>query len=345
MARYNTSQTATTSSGATTISAPAQGYIQTLTGTAPFTVAIPDPRLYPGIEQVYYNNTTGTGIVTLSTVSGSFVGSGSSGTSTQTFPTGTTITLVSDGANYIITNEDGGPTVATTGTFSGTLTANGTLSATSTVNLNPASANVTISPTGSGTVTIGPATAGTITNMSIGSSNASSGAFTSLTASGTFTLPNTSASHTISSATASSSYSSGALVISGGLGVAGSINCNGSVVATGLSGPLTGTIQTASQPNITTLGGLSSIGTTVQVTGNVNPQATNSYDLGTTALRWRNIYTQDLHLSNGIGDYTIVEGVDELYIWNNVKNKAYKFVLVEVNPSEVPAKMPTSTTK
>jgi hypothetical protein len=341
MARYNTSQTATTSSGATTISAPAQGYIQTLTGTAPFTVAIPDPRLYPGIEQVYYNNTTGTGIVTLSTVSGSFVGSGSSGTSTQTFPTGTTITLVSDGANYIITNEDGGPLVATTGTFGGTLTANGILSATSTVNLNPASANVTISPTGSGIVTIGPATAGSITNMSIGSSNPSSGAFTSLAANGILNLSSTSATHTISSTTASSSYTTGALTISGGLGVTGSINCNGSVVATGLSGPLTGTIQTASQPNITTLGGLTSIGTTVAVTGNVNPQATNSYDLGTTSLRWRNIYTQDLHLSNGIGDYTLIEGVEDLFIVNNKTGKSFKFALIEVDPAIIPPKSAT----
>jgi len=342
MARYNTSQTATTSSGASTITAPAQGYIQTLTGLAPFTVAIPDPRLYPGIEQVYFNNTTGTGIVTLSTVSGTFVGSGSSGTGTQTFPTGTTITLVSDGTNYIITNEDGGPTVATTGTFSGTLTANGILSATSTVNLNPASANVTISPTGSGIVTIGPATAGAITNMSIGSSNPSTGAFTSLAASGTFGLSNTSATHTISSTTASGSYTTGALTISGGLGVAGSINCNGSVVATGLSGPLTGTIQTASQPNITSLGALSSIGTTVQVTGNVNPQATNSYDLGTTGLRWRVIYTQDLELSNGIGDYTIVEGEDDLFLYNNKQGKVYKFALIQVDPSQATPKIKKS---
>jgi hypothetical protein len=72
--------------------------------------------------------------------------------------------------------------------------------------------------------------------------------------------------------------------------------------------------------------------------GNINPSVTNTYDLGTTSLRWRNIYTQDLNLSNGIGDYTIVEGEDDLFIINNKSGKYYKFMLSEVDPSEVPPK-------
>jgi hypothetical protein len=68
------------------------------------------------------------------------------------------------------------------------------------------------------------------------------------------------------------------------------------------------------------------------------PGANNTYDLGSSTLRWRNIYTQDLHLSNGIGDYTVVEGEENLYIVNNKTKKSYKFALIEVNPSEVPAK-------
>jgi hypothetical protein len=174
--------------------------------------------------------------------------------------------------------------------------------------------------------------------MSIGSSNPSSGAFTSLAANSTFSLSNTSATHTISSTTASSSYTTGALTISGGLGVAGSINCNGSVVATGLSGPLTGTIQTASQPNITTLGGLTSIGSAFAVTGTITPQSSNTYNLGSATLRWSTIYTTDLELSNGIGDYTIVEGEEDLFIYNNKNKKTYKFLLQEVDSSIVPPK-------
>jgi hypothetical protein len=72
--------------------------------------------------------------------------------------------------------------------------------------------------------------------------------------------------------------------------------------------------------------------------GHLYPGATNAYDLGSSDLRWRNIYTQDLHLSNGIGDYTIVEGEEDLYLTNNKTGKAFKFALIEVEPSEVPEK-------
>ena len=70
--------------------------------------------------------------------------------------------------------------------------------------------------------------------------------------------------------------------------------------------------------------------------GAINPSATNTYDLGTASLRWRNIYTQDLHLSNGIGDYTIIEGEENLYLVNHKTNKSFKFALIEVTSSEVP---------
>lgn len=72
--------------------------------------------------------------------------------------------------------------------------------------------------------------------------------------------------------------------------------------------------------------------------GNLSPSVTNTYDLGTTSLRWRNIYTQDLHLSNGIGDYTVVEGEEDLFLVNNKSGKSFKFALIEVDPSQVPPK-------
>jgi hypothetical protein len=72
--------------------------------------------------------------------------------------------------------------------------------------------------------------------------------------------------------------------------------------------------------------------------GHLNPSTTNTYDLGTSSLRWRNIYTQDLHLSNGIGDYTVVEGEENLYLTNNKNGKSYKFALIEVDSSEIPPK-------
>lgn len=94
-----------------------------------------------------------------------------------------------------------------------------------------------------------------------------------------------------------------------------------------------GTVTTAAQPNITSVGTLSSLTVNGNVSAyHINPSAGNTYDLGTSAARWRNIYTQDLHLNNGIGDWTIVEGEDDLFLYNNKNEKVYKFSLIEIDP-------------
>jgi hypothetical protein len=100
------------------------------------------------------------------------------------------------------------------------------------------------------------------------------------------------------------------------------------------------TVTTAAQPNITSVGTL----TALNVNGNVaayhvNPVTNNTYDLGTSAARWRNIYTQDLHLNNGIGDWTIVEGEDDLFLYNNKRDKVYKFNLTEIDPEQATPKI------
>jgi hypothetical protein len=69
------------------------------------------------------------------------------------------------------------------------------------------------------------------------------------------------------------------------------------------------------------------------------PSANITYNLGSTTARWANVYVGDLSLSNGIGDWTIVEGEDDLFIYNNKKNKVYKFNLTEVDPSVAPPKL------
>ena len=72
----------------------------------------------------------------------------------------------------------------------------------------------------------------------------------------------------------------------------------------------------------------------------VNPSANNSYDLGTSSYRWRNIYTNDLNLSNEgssndvdgtWGSYTIQEGAEDLFLINRRNGKKYKFNLTEVS--------------
>ena len=74
--------------------------------------------------------------------------------------------------------------------------------------------------------------------------------------------------------------------------------------------------------------------------GHLVPGANNTYDLGLTATRWRNIYTNDLHLSNEGGDanevdgttgnWTIQEGNEDLFIINRKSGKKYKFKLEEM---------------
>jgi hypothetical protein len=77
----------------------------------------------------------------------------------------------------------------------------------------------------------------------------------------------------------------------------------------------------------------------IQAGGHIMPEATNTYDIGTSSYRVRNIYTADIHCSNRgssndvdgtWGDYTIQEGESDLFLINNRTGKKYKFLLQEV---------------
>ena len=72
----------------------------------------------------------------------------------------------------------------------------------------------------------------------------------------------------------------------------------------------------------------------------INPYANNAYDLGNSSYRWRNVYTNDLNLSNEggandvdgtWGSYTIQEGDESLFLINKRNGKKYKFNLTEVS--------------
>jgi hypothetical protein len=73
------------------------------------------------------------------------------------------------------------------------------------------------------------------------------------------------------------------------------------------------------------------------VDGNGNT-ANGTKDLGSSSARWATVFTSDLSMSNGIGDYTIVEGEEDLFLYNNKTNKVFKFLLAEVDPSIAPPK-------
>ena len=112
MARYNSASVATLSS-ATVITTPSQGLVTELVGFPPYSVTIPDPTIWYGQTQTFYNNSGG--VVTLNTPSGTFSGPGSSGTTGLAMPNQSVVVLASDTTKYIIVSFDGGPTYTQTG--------------------------------------------------------------------------------------------------------------------------------------------------------------------------------------------------------------------------------------
>jgi hypothetical protein len=108
--------------------------------------------------------------------------------------------------------------------------------------------------------------------------------------------------------------------------------------ATGLMNGMQ-TINFCTAATSTTTGGTTRM--TIDSSGMVLPGADNTYDLGSTARQWRNIYTADFHLNNTRkeegndvdgtkGDWTIQEGKEDLYLLNNETGKKYKFNLTEI---------------
>ena len=74
------------------------------------------------------------------------------------------------------------------------------------------------------------------------------------------------------------------------------------------------------------------------------PDSNDARDLGSTSLRWANVFTADLQLSNESkkdtggndvdgtwGDYTIQEGENDLFLLNKRNGKKFKFMLQEVS--------------
>ena len=240
MARYNTVVSSTsTSTASATIASPSSGAFTEFTSSTN-AVTIGDPALFAGSAQTFFNNTAGTVTLT-SGGSGQFIGTGGSSSSTFSMIAGTVLTVISDGAYWVVNGPGIGPHAVTSLTASGAVT------------LNPASANVTISPSGTGTVTINPAAPSSINNTSIGTTTAAAAAFTTLSASSTVsgtgfstylasppaiggTAANTGAFTSVtlasssgttlsvsSTAQGSSAASGNAVQVTGGLGVGGTI--------------------------------------------------------------------------------------------------------------------------
>ena len=73
---------------------------------------------------------------------------------------------------------------------------------------------------------------------------------------------------------------------------------------------------------------------------NILPDAHNQYDIGSDTVRFANIYSADLQLSNKnatpnsvdgtTGDWTLQEGENDIFMINNLTGKKYKINLTEV---------------
>jgi len=148
--------------------------------------------------------------------------------------------------------------------------------------------------------------------------------------------------------------------VSGGNGLTGSVTTSGSlavgagtgidVTADAVAVDVSDFMSNGSNNRVITATGTDAMnaeanltfdGSELAVTGHVVPGANDTYDLGESGNVWRNLYTGDLHLSNEAkeegnavdgtkGNWTIQEGAEDLYLFNNKSGKKYKFKLEEV---------------
>jgi hypothetical protein len=246
MARFNTGARTLSVTGTTTLTYAFTGGIITLDGAGGYTFSLVTPVFFPGTTQHIYNATAVD--CTIATPVGQLRGNGFTGNNVQTIPSGSFYSVVSDGANYIISNSEGGPEVGTVGTFTtsitspihqGSTSAAGTLTLRSTSSGTKASAgilmndNITSSNTTTGTLVVtggagvsenlnvgGIIIAASLQNTAIGSTTRSSGAFTSLAAN---------AAVSFTAGTASTSTGSGTVVVTGGVGISGNLYTGGIV--------------------------------------------------------------------------------------------------------------------
>lgn len=207
MARFNSGAKTLSISNTSTLSYAFTGGIITLGGAGNYTVTIANPVYFPGTSQTFYNSSTAN--ITLSTPAGTIGGNGLTAASTQILPSLSSYTLVSDGTNYVVVNNEGGPISRTSGTFSSTLSAATSVTSPTMQGATTASGTLTIKSTSNGT----KATAGILMVDGI----------------------------------SSTSYQTGTLVVTGGLGVSENIRSNGTIYgnlsSTNVTLSTTGTIN------------------------------------------------------------------------------------------------------
>lgn len=169
MARFNAAARTLSVTGTTTFTYAFTGGLITLSGASGYTVTLANPAFSPGQVQNFYNATSGN--ITLSTSSGNIRGPGLTAASSQTIPTTAVFSVTSDGTNYVLTNNHGGPIFGTTATVTSTLDVTSTTTTPTVQGGTLGSQQLTIRSTSSGT----KASAGVLMNDGIGSSSSTTG--------------------------------------------------------------------------------------------------------------------------------------------------------------------------
>jgi len=114
------------------------------------------------------------------------------------------------------------------------------------------------------------------------------------------------------------------------------INTTGPTHLLTVDGTISGSGQTTLGANLL-MSGDQYVGGTLNVSGastfggSFLPADDNTYDLGSVAKRWANLYTGDLHLKNERGDWTVVEEEEYLTLRNNKTGKRYKLAMEEID--------------
>lgn len=114
---------------------------------------------------------------------------------------------------------------------------------------------------------------------------------------------------TFACTTPSTSTVTGAVIVTGGMGVAGNVFMTNLSVTSGgnVRANIQGNIFTAAQPRITSLGTLTSLSMSGTITAlNINPNTNTTYSLGSgTSNRWSKLWTFDIDMSGTLTGGTV----------------------------------------
>ena len=260
MARYNAGAKTLIVNQATTFTYAFTGGLITLTGSSGYNVGLVNPTYCPGLVQNFFNATSGS--LTISTASGTIKGPALTADTTQTIPTGAVFSLTSDGTNYVLTNDHGGPLLATTAQVNDTLTVSTSTTSPVVQGSTTSAGTLTIKSTGSGS----KATAGVLMTDGIASTTTTTG--TLVVTGGVGVSENIRAGGTIYGNLSSSNVALDTTGTINGISIGASSRSTGAFTTLGANGAVT--IQTTTNNQSYTTTGAGTIGISSGTTGTMD---------------------------------------------------------------------------